>query len=283
MKLYRREAIFVIRKLLLVGGDNRTLEMEKLLQQDGYEVRTLGLHTGDEHECGMEQADALLFPYPFSVRGNCVPALSGLTIHPQDVLARAREDAVILAGRGLETDSEKNRKIRRYETVEALLDSNAEISAEAAVAHAMQTTPKALTDMTVLVIGYGRFGRELAWRLAALKAKVWVAARRKEPRLLAASEGMHPVAMEDMEAALKRADLVLNTVPAQVLTEEHLRRLRPGVPLMELASAPYGFDRDLALALGHPSEVLPALPARYAPVSAAKALRQAVIRLLLEE
>lgn len=265
----------------MVGGDERALELEKLLIQDGYEVDTLGLHT--EENAPIAQADALLFPYPFSVRNDCVPAVNGLTIHPADILSQTRKGIPVLAGRGMESYCTKEHPLRLYETVESLLDANADISAEAAAAHAMQCTRKALMDMNVLVIGYGRFGRALARRLAALQATVWVAARRREPRLLAANDGMHPAALDDMAAALRQADLVLNTVPARVLDEAHLRMLQPGVPLLELASAPYGFDRDVALALGHPCEVLPALPARYAPISAALALRLAVNRLLSEE
>lgn len=267
----------------MVGGDQRSLALETLLKQDGYEMDTLGLHVGDEETVQPAQADAVLFPYPFAVRRECVPALTGLTIHPQDVLSRLRLGVPVLAGRGMESYISGVHSFKRYEDVDLLLDQNAALSAEAAVCETMQRTPKALMDMTVLVVGYGRFGRALAQRLKALGAAVWVAARRQEPRLLAASEGMCPVSLADMDAALKKADIVLNTVPARVLEEEKLRLLQPGVPLLELASAPYGFDRDLAVALGHPCEVLPALPARYAPHSAALALRQATIQLLLEE
>ena len=44
--MHRREAIFLIRNLLLVGGDRRALELEKLLEADGYIVDTIGLHDG---------------------------------------------------------------------------------------------------------------------------------------------------------------------------------------------------------------------------------------------
>ena len=52
---------------------------------------------------------------------------------------------------------------------------------------------------------------------------------------------------------------------------------------MELASAPYGFDLDMAKALGVQCVPLPGLPAKYSPRSAAMALRDAVVQLLEEE
>lgn len=270
----------MFRNLLLVGGDKRALHLAKLLREDGYLVDGIGLSRGDERTARIEEADALLFPYPFSVREDCVPCLSGLTLHPRDVLSRAKPGAVLLAGRGLEADGPF--VLKRYMSCDALEERNADISAEASVHEAMGRMDTALMDATVLVTGYGRFGRALARRLRALGARVWVAARREEARLLAASDGMRAVSLLDLHEVLPKVDMVLSTVPARVLGEAELRAMRPGTWLLELASAPYGFDRDLAGALGLHAEVLPGLPARYAPRSAALALRHAVIRLLLE-
>lgn len=270
----------MFRNLLLVGGDRRALYLAKLLQEDGYLVDSIGLTRGDERTARMEEADALLFPYPFSVRDDCVPCLSGITLHPAGVLARTKPGAVLLAGRGLEADPSFT--VKRYMNSDTLEERNADISAEAAMHEAMSCMDMAMMDAKVLVTGYGRFGRSLARRLRALDARVWVAARREEARLLAASDGMRAVSLTDLRAVLPKMDMVLNTVPAQVLGEQELRAMTPGAWLLELASAPYGFDRDLAKALGLHAQVLPALPARYAPKSAAMALHDAVIRLLLE-
>jgi len=261
-----------MQRWLLVGGDRRAECLEALLKQDGYEVNTLGLHAGDERTAEVEKADVLLFPYPFSVRNGCVPTLTGLTLHPQDVLTKQKPGAVLLAGRGLEG--------RSYMESNALEMRNAEISAEAAVCEAMQRLDAALMDAKLVVVGYGRFGRALARRLRALGAQVWAAARREEQRKLALQDGMQALVIADLPAVLGEMDMVLNTVPAQVLGEEALNAVKPGTWLLELASAPYGFDRALAGKLGLRCEVLPALPARYAPQSAALALRAAICELL---
>ena len=136
--------------------------------------------------------------------------------------------------------------------------------------------------MAVLVTGYGRFGRALAKRLKALGADVWVAARREEQRLAARSDGMRAASLLELPALAGRMDMVLNTIPARVLGTEALAALPKGAWLLELASAPYGFDRDAAARLGLNVEVLPALPARYAPQSAARALKQVSLELLRE-
>ena len=262
--------------------------LEPLLRTEGHEVHTLGLHADDERNMDIEWAEALIFPYPYAVRNELVPAFSGITLHAEDVLKRAGENVWILAGKGMEPYAlsaemlHKRFRLLKYGDVQLLSEQNAEISAEAALCEAMQRTEKTLMDMTVLVTGYGLFGRALARRLRLLGAEVWIAARRMEQRLLAADDGMHPVQMEKIEELISGMDLVFNTVPAQVITERALENLKTGSWILELASAPYGFDRETASALGVHCEILPALPARYAPVSAALALKEATIRLLTE-
>jgi len=275
-------------RLLMVGGDRRSLMLEPLLRQDGHEVHTLGLHADDERNMDIQWAEALIFPYPFAVKNGLVPALSGITLHAEDVLQRAEDGVRILAGKGIEpyalTAEMLHKKFRllRYGDDELLSQQNADLSAEAALCEAMQRTERALPDMKVLVVGYGLFGRSLARRLRLLGAEVWIAARRMEQRLLASGDGMHAVAIREIENLMPETDMVLNTVPAQVIGERAMERLRRGSWMLELASAPYGFDRETAAAMGIQCEVLPALPARYAPMSAALALKTATDRLLEE-
>lgn len=267
---------------MLIGGDARALEMEKRLREDGFSVDTLGLHEGDERTADMECAQVVLFAYPFSARDGCVPTMTGLTIHPEDVLAKLKQDTLVLCGRGLEQKDVQPCMFCSYMKDELLMESNAQLSAEAAVYEAMKRTELALMDLRVLVTGYGRFARALAQRLRALGAEVWVAARKQEQRHAAENDGMHAVSMEEMHGALPHMHMVLNTVPAQVMGERELQALPQGAWLLELASAPYGFDRKKAAELGLNCDVLPALPARYAPASAGMALKNAVIRLLGE-
>lgn len=273
--MHRREAVFLISRLLVVGGDRRAACLCHLLEKGGYQVDTLGVKAGDEQTACPGQAQMALFPYPFSVRNGCVPALSGLTIHPEDVLAKLPAGIPILCARGMQGGL-------RYDEGTALEARNADISAEAAVCEAMQRLEITLMDARILVTGYGLFGQALARKLSALGAEVWVAARREAQRALAALNGLKPIALDAVGAVLGRMHMVCNTIPAQVLDESALRTMKAGSWLLELASAPWGFDREAAQKLGLRCEALPALPARYAPMSAAHALCDAVRQKIAE-
>lgn len=278
----------MVKRLLVAGGDRRMLLLAGMLENAGYEVHTLGLKNGDEKQNGIAQADVLLFAYPFSVKNGFIPTLTGVKLEAENVVEKIKGHPLVIGGRGLEPyalsrDTRPQRfHLKQYAQAEGFEEKNAAVSAEAAVYEAMLRLEYALMDIHVLVTGYGAFGRALALRLHALGARVCIAARREEAREQARRDGLEAVRMEEMAKVLACVDLVMNTVPARILDEKALRCLSPQTWLMELASAPYGFDRDLAHALGLRTALLPGLPAAYAPFSAALALKEAVLSLLKE-
>ena len=263
---------------LIAGGDRRALRLAEKLKQNGWQVQTLGLSEGDEQTARPEQADAILLPYPWSARGGLIPTLTGLTLHPENVLRQASPGTLVLAGGGLEDTPAMNEvrrrelRVRRYQDAPGFAERNAAISAEGAVFHAMGETDATLEGLPVMVLGYGLFGRETARRLNALGARVTVLARREEARQLARSDGMRACPFEAFIGFAGETKLLLNTVPARLLNRERLSALPKDCVLLELASAPGGFDPEVARSLGLRQRNLPGLPGKYAPDAAADAL-----------
>lgn len=262
---------------LIVGGDRRMGLLARLLSQDGFTVDTLGLRPGDEKTARIGEAKTLLFPYPVSVRNGRVPTQTGLLIRPEEILAQAAPETTVLAGRGLEGIA------LRYEQAEDFARRNAELSAESALGEVMQRSERALMDVRLLITGYGLFGRALAMRCRALGAWVWVAARREAARRQAAEDGMEAIPLEEMGERAAHVHMLLNTVPAPIIEEDVLKALPESAWLLELASAPYGFDREAAERLHPRFEMLPGLPGKCVPLSAALTLKDACLALLKEE
>ena len=278
----------LIKNLLLVGGDQRALRLETLLISRGYQVATWGLRTGDGDPDAVRAADALLFPYPYAVKGGKGPALTERRPAPEAALEMAAKNALVLAGHGLEgyvmreNSHGKGLRLSLYERHEPFLQTNAEISAEAAVYEAMGLGEETVAGRTALVTGYGRFGQALAKRLLGLGATVWVAARREKQRLSASADGMRALPLDCLPEIAPELSVVLNTIPAQVLADKTLERLPKRCVLLELAGAPGGFDPAEAERAGLRWVRLPGLPARYAPLSAARAMMGACEKLLTE-
>ena len=143
---------------------------------------------------------------------------------------------------------------------------NAAITAEGAVWLAMRRSDRALAGQSALVVGYGRIGRLLADKLAALGAHVTVAARDPAARAEAAARGHNSV---DINHISDRFDIVTNTVPAPVLSGGYGASL-----CLDLAGSPGGWSD------GTPVLKAPGLPGIYAPRSGADIMANAVYRVM---
>ncbi len=269
----------------VIGGDERALRLATYLENEGYEVCTLGLKDRDETRLTLEAADTLLFPYPFSVKNGNVPNLMDLTIDPARILACAASGTRLLAGQGLleyvvaVQALGKDLSYRQYAEDVVFLEANTDISAEGAVCHAMQLLSCTIRDTACLVTGYGPFAQAIARKLLSLGAVVTVAARKDTARRQARQDGMEAVTIKDIPAIAGGIRVLFNTVPAPLLDTEALAAFPAHAILLELASAPYGFDIKKAEQRGLTAVLLPGIPGKYAPESAAKALLGAVKRL----
>lgn len=143
---------------------------------------------------------------------------------------------------------------------------NAALTAEGAVELLMRRCCGAVAGMRVLVAGYGRIGRLLTDKLAALGAAVDVAARGKAARIEARIRGHNSVDINDICSSY---DAVVNTVPAPVLTGDY-----GGALCIDLASSPGGWSDNT------PVLRAPGLPGTYAPKAAADVMAEAIYRVM---
>lgn len=155
-------------------------------------------------------------------------------------------------------------------------------TAEGAVQVAMEELPFTLHSARVLILGFGRVGKLTAHRMGALGAKVTVCAQGYADLAWAAAYGHETMWLEKLGGELGGYDLIVNTIPAQVLDRRRLAWVHPGAFLLDLASAPGGVDQAAAKELGLRVLQAPGLPGRTAPVTAAAAIRDAVYHILWE-
>lgn len=211
-----------------------------------------------------EGCDCVLLPLPDSAP--FAPPLLGMS-------GRGRR---VLYGRLLPSQRRalQNRgwQLENIQQNEAYIRENALITAEGALHAAMSHLDCTLRGALCAVVGYGRIGRALTRLLLSLGARVQVAARRQESRSQAEADGAQAFAMAELSQAFSGARVLFSTVPCQIITSDALRSLADGALVMELASPPYGFDLEAAGALGFDAVLESALPARYAPRTAAALL-----------
>ena len=155
-------------------------------------------------------------------------------------------------------------------------------TAEGAILRAMESLETTLVGADCLVVGYGRIGKLLARRLEGLGARVSVAARKPADLAWIEAMGYLPVPSGELADHLAGRTVVFNTAPALLLGEAQLRRLDPGVLVIDLASAPGGVDFQAAERLGVKTLWARFLPGITAPQSAAEAIGLTIEQMVKE-
>jgi dipicolinate synthase subunit A len=154
--------------------------------------------------------------------------------------------------------------------------ANAIPTAEGAVYVAIDSMPITLSRCRALVLGAGRVGTALARLLYAFGAKVTVADRNAIDRERVGGMGVDTAELSGVPRTLRRADVVFNTVPSMILDEKALASARRGTLYVELASRPFGLDQEAARAAGLRVVFAPGLPGRFAPLSSAEYMYEAI-------
>ena len=283
-------------RFAVVGGDKRTEKLAAQLLRDGHRLRSFALEKAAlppeiSREICLQScvygADCVLLPLP-AERGGLLHAPLSSEELSMPALVEALWPGQLLIGGGLgeATVSAALRGGLRVADLlrrESLAVGNAALTAEGALGRMIEHSEHALWGGRALVLGWGRIGRILALRLAALGAEVTVAARSARDRALAEALSCRALDYGELDGTLGDFDFIVNTVPARVLTEGMLCLIRPDALLLELASPPGGFDRRLAQNIGLHALAAPGLPGETAPETAALLLRRAVYAVMEEQ
>lgn len=280
----------------VIGGDMRQAKLAQLLAEDGHTVHTYALDPGSEAVPRLipeqnlnhaSRADCVILPLTVTTGGGLLNAPLSLSEHPlAPILDRISPRQFLCGGRvDPETQAmaqERGLVLYDYFAREELAVANAVPTAEGALQLAMEHLPITIHNARVLVVGFGRVGRITAQRFAALGAKVSVAARRYEQLAWAQAMGFGAEHLHQLAGWLCGYDLVINTVPAKVLTRTEMEDLKPDCLILDLASKPGGVDLEAAGELGLTVIWALGLPGKVAPVSAGAAIKSTIYNMLRE-
>ena len=146
---------------------------------------------------------------------------------------------------------------------------NAVPTSEGVIAYAISNSAKTIAGSRALIIGYGVCGRDLARRFAALGAEVHALVKGYSAECSASADMVMPIYIGDLD--IGRYDFVINTVPMRVLDNKTVQNAQNAL-IIDIASAPYGIDMELAQSLNKASALLPGIPGKYAVRTAGEIL-----------
>lgn len=273
--------------LLCIGGDRRTLFMSDFLHNKGFKMSHIGLGTlTDAPLCAaISAADAILLPLPISGDGRTVRTpLSKEVIFLEDIILCCPRFVFggMISNELCNALKNANIPFFDYYKSEPLTLKNALLTAEAAVAIAIEETEFSLCGANCLVIGYGRIGKVLSRYLKALGGNVTATSRNSSTLALIETDGIISESTSKIYENNDRFDIVFNTVPSPVMNRRFFGGLKKNCLVLDLATAS-GFDISAAEEYKIKTLTLPGLPGKFFPKTAGELIGSEILNILNQQ
>ena len=222
----------------------------------------------------LKEADYIIGPTPFTKDGASIHApLHGEKIYIDDFLRFIKPSQKLMGG-GIIRAARELIAQYRVDAVDILTKKeltalNAIPTAEGAAQIAIESSPITLHNANALVVGFGNIGKVLTKLLIAFGANITATSRRAETDAEIAQYSVKAVRVESLSDVLGEADFIFNTAPSVIIDAELCKLIRKEAVYIELASSPYGIDKDAARDAGVNVIDAPNLPGKVAPKTTA--------------
>lgn len=282
----------------VVGGDLRIVKLIGMLIDDGYTVYTYGLEQSEELlgmdkvemcptlEEAMSASEVVIGPIPVtSDRKNLSMPFSNIKLPVEEFVSKVSCKALI-AGT-LPEDYRKTLESKKVNYIDVLKREeftilNTIATAEGTIQIAMEETQKTVHGSKVLILGFGRIGKVLAKMLDGIGAEVSCEARKNEDISWIKAYGYEPIYLNELNENLGNFDIIINTIPFQILDRERLDLVKKDVVLIDVASNPGGVDRKVAKEKDIKLIWALSLPAKVAPLTSAIYIKETIYHVLKE-
>ncbi|MBO5745827.1 MAG: hypothetical protein J6Q76_02325 [Clostridia bacterium] len=269
----------------ILGGDRRQSEIAQFLIAENHNVCTFGLPSinnvknCDTLEESLINNDALILPLPASTDGKTVNApLTGDIIFIDNILQYRPK--LIFGGLITNNLSEEfsNRNIEYYDYYksERLTVKNAVLTAEAAVAIAINCTDFSIFESKALVIGYGRIGKILSRYLKDLGADVTATSRNIGVLATINADNLKSENTNRASLIAGEFDYIFNTAPFPILNRTFFKNCKKTAFVEDLATNS-GIDMASAKEYEINAGIYSGLPGKHSPKKAAKYIADEII------
>lgn len=274
---------------ILIGGDIRLIGTANRLLQAGHNVSAAGFEKNKDADGRIkfltsvsdaaEKNEFVILPLPVTVDGVHIKETD---IKLLDLFSSLKKTNTVFGGMiGGKTYVMSPYTIIDYFKKEEMILRNAYLTAEGAVSYIIGSCGKSLRETKILITGYGRIAKFLTQLLKPMCPDITVCARKKNARLWIEENGLKSISFDDL-SDLSGFDIMVNTVPENVLSNRILDTVRENAVIFELASKPYGFDTDYAEKKKIRFNILSSLPSKTAYLSAGAIIADTVIDIINE-
>ena len=279
-------------KIAIIGGDLRIIKLAEMLVKDGNEIYTFGIDNVEGTiQCenikkALKNVEIVIGPIPFSSNGTTINMpFSDKSLSVRELMHAMNAKILIAGGIAPEVYELANDEYIEIIDImkrEELAVLNTIATAEGTIQVAIENTNKILHGSKVLILGFGRIGKVLARKLSGLSVQVTCAARKDEDLAWIEAYGHKSTNINNIGENLKQYDIIINTVPHMVLTEERLQYVKKDALLIDLASNPGGIDKKIVKDLNLKFVWALSLTGKVAPTTSAEFIKETIYNILKE-
>ena len=288
----------MVNKIAILGGDLRIVKLAEMLTKENFLIKTYALEKAENLKniseisfCSsieetIKEADLVIGPIPLSNNNLQINTPFSEKKILLDELLKHLKNKIFLAG-NVKEEYKKEAEKQNVQIIdvlkrEELVVLNTIATAEGAIQIAMEETDYTLHGSNILVLGFGRVGKTVAYMLKGIGANVYVEARKQEDMAWIKIYGYQAILLNEMQENLEKFDIIINTIPSIILKEKELSKLKKECLVIDLASYPGGIEQEAAKRLGIKTIWALALPGKVAPVTSAKFIKDTIFHITKE-
>ena len=268
----------------IIGGDKRILYLAEMFSDENNNVKILGFdklfengqlfeneylkkaNSTDE----IKNEDIIISSIPLSIDGENIYAPFSNEKIKLDVLKNKK----FIAGKIPEKlyskgcfDILKDEEFTMLNTIP---------TAEGAIAKAIEETEITIEKSNCLILGFGRVGKILAYKLKRLDANVYAESRNEKTLAEIRAYGYNPVKFEEIGNKICRMDIIFNTIPEKIINKDKLIFMNNKSIIIDLASKPGGVDFESAKRMKIKAILYSGIPGKVAPRTSALYIKDAI-------
>ena len=270
-----------MKNIIIIGGDKRQEELNRLLLVEGYRCIYINSCEKSKTDLKISDNDAVILPVPVTKDKETVFSSNGIFSYKLNEILSLLNKTNLVFGGGFPEEvkdylAEKHISYFDYLESEEFTLYNAYLTGLGAVRLLNGSSGGDVRGKKVLVTGFGRVAKFTAQSLIREGCDIYVSARNNIQLTEAECIGYKTFELGKISSFLYIFDYVFNTVPHNIFSFEDINHFRG--KYFELASAPYGVNREYFA--GRDTDYIDggSLPGRFLYLSAAKRLAKLTLK-----
>lgn len=259
-------------KFLIIGKDKKMQACRRRLSELGFSAVCCDGSEIKEKLCFF---NSIILPIPTVANG----VISGTDISIDELNALLIKDQSVFYGNL--SNNPFGEKGKSYYN-ESFLVKNSRLTAQGTMRIILENIEKDMLFTKAAVLGYGRCGKAICKSLQSGGADTTVVTRNPFSASLAENERLKSTDFAEFKKKAGFFDVIVNTVPYNILGRETMEKLTKQNLYVEIASKPYGFNINEIDKYNFRYVLAESLPGRFTAESAGAYIADTVTEILKE-